>query len=261
MLMSQRCGCGQSNCNGNCGCGGCTGVIADGVSITGNGCPATILRGYRIEPVGDRFIVTRPDGTLYEIVPGDQVEVDGLIVTITHPDGTTESFTLHPAATLTKVQDVTNRGTFDPTTQVLNLPPAIAARIVGLVLDSVPGYLVPLQVLGMTADYDTVGGTMALANQIVIPRVGRYNLVGSWGTDEPGACTDFTLLVSVAINGVPLGRYTAPSNTLADQVLLALPGQLLQAGDVLTLLAYTDCNDPDLRVTSAYLAAEYIEGT
>jgi len=42
---------------------------------------------------------------------------------------------------------------------------------------------------------------------------------------------------------------------------LALPGQLLQAGDVLTLLAYTDCNDPDLRVTSAYLAAEYIEGT
>lgn len=178
---------------------------------------------------------------------------------------------VHPRLTLTKVQDITNRATLDvvgsPLGQVLNLPPAIAGRILGTGL-SAPGGLpvglnTPTLITGLLHDYDTVSGTMAQTNHLVIPRGGRYNISGSWGGDAgPGGlpvCPAYTLGAVLGINGVWFGRYTAPNNPLADQVAFTLPGQRLTAGDILTLGGYSDC--AGVVATSAYLAAEYIEGT
>ncbi len=165
----------------------------------------------------------------------------------------------HPPLTLTKVQDVTNRATLNLATQVLNLPPAIAGRIIGVNLAAPVGLNQPAQIVGLAADFDTVGGTMALADHLVIPRRGRYNISASWGTAVMGVCPSYLLTATLGINGVWSGRYTAPSNALADQVAWTLPGQLLQAGDLLTLGAYSDC--AGVVATSAYLAAEYIEGS
>lgn len=175
---------------------------------------------------------------------------------------------VHPRLTLTKVQDITNRATLDvagsPLGQVLNLPPAIAGRILGTGL-SAPGGLpvglnTPTLITGLLHDYDTVSGAMAQTNQLVIPRGGRYNISGSWGGEGglPG-CPSYTLGAVIGINGAWAGRYTAPNNPLADQVAFTLPGQRLTAGDILTLGGYSDC--VGVVATSAYLAAEYIEGT
>lgn len=163
--------------------------------------------------------------------------------------------------TLTKNQNVASRATFNAATQTLNLPPAIAGRIFGIGINSPVGVGTPIVIANMIADYDTTGGTMATAGQIVIPRTGRYNVSGSWSTDDLVACPEFVLTASLGINGSPTGRFSAPSNVLSDQVQFTLAGQLFTAGDILTIMAYTDCADPALRVTSAWLSAEYIEGT
>lgn len=268
MLMGNcGCGCSEPAPAPSCGCG-CKGVITDGISISGNGCTNEILRGYRIEPLDGNYIVTRPDGSMYTIKPGDRIAVGqtpggGTVLTVTHSDGTTETITLHPAATLTKNQDVVNRATFDAATQVLNIPPAIAARLSSLTLNVAAGYLAPALITGMAGDYTTAPG-MIVGDTIVIPRTGRYNISAGWGTNSVVTCPAFVLIASVGINGIWAGRYTAPNNGvggLADQVAFHLPGQLLHAGDVITLGGFTDCNDPAMKVTSAYLAVEYIEGT
>jgi hypothetical protein len=105
-------------------------------------------------------------------------------------------------------------------------------------------------------DYDTVGGAMATSSGLVIPRTGRYNLSGGWGCTTTANCI---LAIGIEINGVVFGRYTAPTNALADQVAVIIPGQLLQVGDLLRLSGYSSC--AGIVATSAYLAAEYIEGT
>lgn len=95
MLMSQ-CGCGCGGC-GSCSscqsnkCCECK-VVADGVSIIGNGTADGILRGYRIEPLDDHYVVTRPNGTMYTIHVGDQVAWNATEseITVTHPDGSVE---------------------------------------------------------------------------------------------------------------------------------------------------------------------------
>lgn len=266
MLMG-NCGCGCSTCQGGCsgGCG-CKGVITDGVSIVGDGCAQTVLRGYRVELLDGNYVVTRPNGEMFIIKPGDGVRVVGGNLVIIHADGKTETIALHPAVSLTKNQDVAGalgvRATFEAVTQVLNIPPAIAGRLAGVGLAAVAGYLTPAMVTGMVGDYATAPGMIAAADRLMIPRTGRYNISGSWGTDTTGACTDFVLVAAVGINGLWAGRYSAPSNDgVADQVAFHLPGQLLQQGDAIILGAFTDCNDPEIRVTSAYLAVEYIEGT
>jgi prefoldin subunit 5 len=165
----------------------------------------------------------------------------------------------HPRLTLTKNQDITNRATLDVINQVLNLPPAIAGRLNSLALTVPVGLNNPTVIPGLTPDYDTIGGAMATTSGLVIPRTGRYNISGSWGTNQPASCGAYVLGASVFINGAAAGRYTAPSNALADQVALTIPGHLLQAGDTLQLGGYTDC--AGVIATSAYLAAEYIEGT
>ena len=162
----------------------------------------------------------------------------------------------HPRLTLTKNQDVTNRATLDVTNQILNLPPAIAGRIAGVGLTAVVGQNNPTTITGLAADYDTVGGAMATAGGLIIPRTGRYNVSGGWGCVTGSNCT---LGAAVNINGTVFGRYTAPTNTLADQVACTIPGQLLQVGDVLQLSGYSSC--AGIVATSAYLAAEYIEGS
>lgn len=163
---------------------------------------------------------------------------------------------VHPKLTLTKNQDVTNRAALDVTGQVLNLPPAIAGRIIGAGISVVVGQNTPTTIAGLVADYDTVGGAMATASGLIIPRSGRYNISGSWGATTTANCT---LGAAVNINGAVLGRYTAPTNTLADQVACTIPGQLLQVGDVLQLSGYSSC--AGIVASSAYLAAEYIEGS
>jgi hypothetical protein len=162
----------------------------------------------------------------------------------------------HPRLTLTKQQDVTNRAALDVTNQILNLPPAIAGRIVGTGLAVTVGQNTPTPITGLAVDYDTVGGAMATSSGLVIPRTGRYNLSGSWGCTTTATCT---LGAAVNINGAVGGRYTAPTNALADQVAFTLPGHLLQVGDVVQLSGYSSC--AGIVATSAYLAAEYIEGT
>jgi hypothetical protein len=162
----------------------------------------------------------------------------------------------HPRLTLTKQQDVTNRAALDVTNQVLNLPPAIAGRIVGTGLAVVVGQNTPTPITGLAVDYDTVGGAMATSSGLVIPRTGRYNLSGGWGCTTTANCI---LAIGIEINGVVFGRYTAPTNALADQVAVIIPGQLLQVGDLLRLSGYSSC--AGIVATSAYLAAEYIEGT
>lgn len=267
MLMGNcgcGCGCSEPTPAPACGCG-CKGVITDGISIQGNGCTNEILRGYRIEPLDGNFVVTRPDGTMYTIKPGDRIAVGagGNSLIITHSDGTTETIALHPAASLTKVQDVDNRVTFNAATQVLNIPPAMAAKVSSLALDCAAGYLAPARVTGMVNEFSTVAG-MGGNDAIIIPRNGRYNISAGWGTDSVVTCPAFSLIASVGINGLWAGRFTAPNNDvagLADQVSFHLPGTLLHAGDIITLGAFTDCNDPALKVGAAYLAAEYIEGT
>lgn len=165
----------------------------------------------------------------------------------------------HPRLTLTKNQDVTNRATLDGTNQILNLPPAIAGRIVGAGINVVVGQNNPTVIMGLTADYDTVGGAMATSRGLIIPRSGRYNLSGGWGTDQPAACGIYVLAATIYMNGAAAGRYTAPNNALADQVAITIPGQRLQAGDLLQMGGYSDC--AGVVATSAYLAAEYIEGS
>jgi hypothetical protein len=162
----------------------------------------------------------------------------------------------HPRLTLTKNQDVTNRATLDVGNQILNLPAAIAGRIVGTGLTVVVGQNTPTTITGLAADYDTVGGAMATTSGLVIPRTGRYNISGAWGCVTGSNCV---LVAAVNINGVLSGRYTAPTNALADQVAVTIPGQLLQVGDVLQLSGYSSC--AGIIATSAYLAAEYIEGS
>lgn len=162
----------------------------------------------------------------------------------------------HPRLTLTKNQDITNRATLDGANQVLNLPPAIAGRIIGAGLTVPVGQNTPIAITGLTPDYDTVGGAMATTSGLVIPRTGRYNLSGGWGCNTTANCT---LGAGIEINGVVFGRYTAPTNALADQVAVTIPGQLLQVGDLLRLSGYSSC--AGIIATSAYLAAEYIEGT
>jgi len=181
----------------------------------------------------------------------------------------------HPRLTLTKNQDVTNRvgeltssrATLDVTGQVLNLPPAIAARIgssdrnLGIVLTA--GALFP-QVTGLDLDFDTWSGTApgTFMDSITVPRTGRYNITATWGThlggDQP--CATFSVGISIGINGVYTGRFTNPGSPyLAEGAHAFIPAHLLQAGDLLTIGAYTDCTG--IIVASAYLALEYIEGT
>lgn len=166
---------------------------------------------------------------------------------------------VHPCLTLTKNQDITNRATLDGTNQILNLPPAIAGRIVGTGISVVVGQNNPTVIMGLAADYDTVGGAMATSSGLIIPRSGRYNLSGGWGTDQPAACVAYVLGATIYMNNTAAGRYTAPNNALADQVAITIPGQRLQAGDLLQMGGYSDC--AGVVATSAYLAAEYIEGS
>lgn len=166
---------------------------------------------------------------------------------------------IHSPLTLTQNQDVTNRATLDVTNQVLNLPPAIAGRIAGVGLAVVVGQNTPTPITGLAPDYDTVGGAMATSSGLIIPRTGRYNLSGSWGTNIMPTCPNFVMASAIEIGGVVSGRYSAPSNGLADQVAWTLPGQLLQAGDLVRLMGYSDC--AGVVATIAYLGAEYIEGS
>lgn len=170
---------------------------------------------------------------------------------------------VHPRLILTQNQDVTGapgaRATLDVTNQVLNLPPAIAGRIAGVGLAVVVGQNTPTPITGLAPDYDTVGGAMATSSGLIIPRTGRYNLSGSWGTNIMPTCPNFVMASAVEIGGVVSGRYSAPSNGLADQVAWTLPGQLLQAGDLVRLMGYSDC--AGVVATIAYLGAEYIEGS
>ena len=172
----------------------------------------------------------------------------------------------HPRLTLTKNQDVTNRATLDVTGQVLNLPPAIAARIgssdrnLGIVLTAGP----IVQVTGLDLDFDTWSGIApdTFMDSIIVPRTGRYNISAAWGThlggDQP--CTTFYVGITIGINGAWAGRFTNPGSPyLAEGAHALLPGHLLQAGDRLTIGAYTDCTG--IIVASAYLALDYIEGT
>ena len=165
----------------------------------------------------------------------------------------------HPRLTLTKNQDVTNRATLDVINQVLNLPPAIAGRLNSLSLAAPVGLNAPTVITGLSPDYDTVDGVMATTSGLVIPRTGRYNLSGSWGSDRMASCNTYVLGACIFINGAAAGRYTAPTSPLADQVAIVIPGHSLQAGDILQLGGYSDC--AGVVATSAYLAAEYIEGT
>ena len=172
----------------------------------------------------------------------------------------------HPKLTLTKNQDVANRATLDVTGQVLNLPPAIAARIgssnrnLGITLTAGP----IVQVTGLDLDFDTWSGIApdTFMDSITVPRTGRYNISAAWGThlggDQP--CTIFYVGITIGINGAWAGRFTNPGSPyLAEGAHALIPAHLLQAGDLLTIGAYTDCTG--IIVASAYLSLEYIEGT
>ena len=167
----------------------------------------------------------------------------------------------HAPLTLTKVQDVANRAML--LNQVLNLPPAIAARI------GAPGLTQALtagpiyQILGLNQDFDTWTGMPdgALTNSITVPRSGRYNLSAAWSpTGDTNPCPGAIIGVSFGINGSWTGRFQNPViSTLAEGAHAYLPFHPLQTGDVITIGAYTDCNTHVIQ--SAYLAIEYVEGT
>jgi hypothetical protein len=105
---------------------------------------------------------------------------------------------------------------------------------------------------------------MVTGGQIVIPRTGRYNLVGSWSTntDEPNAIDGYAIQGGFLLNGNNFaGRYTAPLITgRQEQLSFSLPGHLLNAGDTVSLYGNTDF-PAGITVTGEYLAVEYIEGT
>lgn len=169
----------------------------------------------------------------------------------------------HPALTLTKVQDVTNRATLDTLYQVLNLPPALVGRIwsATLAIPLTAGPITPIT--GLTLDFDTWSGLApgVAMNSLIVPRTGRYNLTGAWGTGVTAdPCPDFIAGVTIGVNQEWAGRFTSPNcPTLTEGAHAYIAAHLLQAGDVITLGAYTDCTGA--MIGSAYLALEYIEGT
>jgi len=70
----------------------CPEVLTDGVSIVAG--EGAVLRGYRVEPLDDMYVVTRPDGSMFHIRPGDRVAVVGDELVISHPDSAVDRYLL-----------------------------------------------------------------------------------------------------------------------------------------------------------------------
>ncbi len=144
------------------------------------------------------------------------------------------------------------------------MPPAIAARILGAPLNVAlsAGQANTTQVTGLTMDFETVTG-MAGTNVLVIPRTGRYtiHMAYSVNVDEPNVADGYAFGLSILINAAQFGRFTAPIiSGRAETAHGTAPGQALAAGDQISLVAFTDY-PAGLTVTSAWVYAEYIEGT
>jgi len=179
----------------------------------------------------------------------------------------------HKPLVLTHNQDVTNRVMLDVGNQLLNLPPPIVARlhrdsVTAPLMQKIPdgGVLTPLS--DLTADYSSVPG-MISNGRIIIPRTGRYNIVGSWGcnTDETDAAQGYSIGISLDLQNatVPVtqgvGRWQAPiMNMRAETVTLHLPCHHFLQNESLGLLAYTDYPG-GVTAYGAWLSVEYIEGS
>lgn len=167
----------------------------------------------------------------------------------------------HIPLTITHLQDAANRATLNVGAQILNIPPAIAARATSTTTTALLHE--SIRQLPLALDFETVPN-MVQNNGIVAPRTGRYNLVGSFSAnaDEPTAADGYALAGGFLLNGNNYaGRYTAGFVAgRAEQTNMVLPGQLCQQGDAVGLFAYTDLPG-GVTVDSQYLALEYIEGT
>jgi hypothetical protein len=166
--------------------------------------------------------------------------------------------------TLTKTQDVNQRATYDETTGVLNLPPAIVARRQQLAL----GIFVPNQVWVPIAGLeqiviDTTGGAMAPTSpddRLVIPRDGHFNLNVHAQVESDSDGLLFVRMVVVGSGGF-VRTVTAPVVTgLLGGADVDAPVSPRSAGDIVQVALMTTCPGGML-VNTVSIAAEYVEGT
>jgi hypothetical protein len=166
--------------------------------------------------------------------------------------------------TLTKTQDVANRASYNETTGVLNLPPAIVARRQQLAL----GIFVPEQVWIPIAGLeqiviDTTGGAMAPVSpddRLLIPRNGHFNLNVHAQVESD---SDGVLLVRMVVVGT--GGFV---RTVTAPVVMGMVGGAdvdapvspRSVGDTVQVALMTTCPSGML-VNTVSIAAEYVEGT
>lgn len=166
--------------------------------------------------------------------------------------------------TLTKVQDVDNRATYDQATGVLNLPPAIVARRqwVGLGLFAPPLVWIPVVGLDQIV-IDTTGGQMAPVapdDRIIIPRDGHYDLFVSAQVE---AEDDGVVFVRMVVTGGSSFNRTTTAPIVAgiiggadveSQASPRAAGDIVQAEIMVTSPAGAIVN-------TVSVSAAYVEGT
>ncbi len=180
------------------------------------------------------------------------------------PMGNCECECDYSCLTLTKTQDVNGRATYDETTGVLNLPPAIVARRQQLAL----GIFVPEQVWVPIAGLeqiviDTTGNQMAPVSpddRLLIPRNGHFNLNVHAQVESD---SDGVLLVRMVVVGTGGFVRTVTAPVVAGMVGGAdvdAPVSPRSVGDIVQVALMTTCPSGML-VNTVSIAAEYVEGT